>query len=128
MLTWRIFPVVFGAVVILWCFKPGMTFYPRAMGIGSKDRTVPKWFGRLWFILFGSWFITMGLSNSERVDRILSVFFPVAIGMTFLCVGIWPGWMPDRSSENRGRAWSVRIIALILGTAFLYFGLSKLRH
>lgn len=128
MLTWRIFPVVFGAVVILWCFKPGMTFYPRAMGIGSKDRPIPKWFGRLWFIFIGSWLIAMGLSNGEQFNRILSTSFAILIGVIFLCAGMWPGWMPDRSKQSGSHAWRGRIIVLLVGVIFLCVGLSELHH
>jgi len=125
---WRILPVTLGAALILWSLRPGMRFYPRAMGIGSKDRTVPRWLGRLWFILFGSWLITVNLGSSERFNRTLSASYAIAVGVIFLGVGIWSRWMPDWSKQNRDRAWLGRIIALVLGTTFLFAGLRELRH
>lgn len=124
----RVLPVVFGIAVILWCFRPGMTFYPGGMGIASKDRPLPKWLGRLWFIFIGSWLIAMGLSNGERFNRILSTSFAILIGVICLCAGMWPGWMAERTNQSGSHAWRGRIIVLLVGVIFLCVGLNELRH
>ena len=126
--TGRILPIAIGTAIILWSFRPGMTFYPGGMGVGSKDRPVPKWLGRLWFIFIGLWPITMGLSNSDRFDPLLSAFFPLAIGVICLGVGAWPHWMPDRSTDGHSHARRGRIIVLLVGLIFFCVGLSELRH
>ncbi len=42
-------------------FLPGMTFYPGGMGISNKKKPLPKWFGRLLFVVVGLGFIYFGL-------------------------------------------------------------------
>lgn len=60
----RIITVGIGAAAIVWGLIPGVTFYPGSLGLKSvAKKPVPKWFGRLWFIAFGLWFIYMGLRH-----------------------------------------------------------------
>lgn len=126
MLAWHALLIVFGIAVILWCFRPGITFYPGGMGVASKSRPVAKWLGRLWFVLIGLWLIAMGLSNGGRFNRILSATFPLAIGVIFFGVGMWPGWMFDRRKGDGSHTWRGRIIVLLVGVIFLCVGLNKL--
>ena len=58
----RIITVSLGASAIIWSLIPGGTFYPGLKG-GPNRKPVPKWFGRLWFIGVGLWFIYMGLKH-----------------------------------------------------------------
>jgi hypothetical protein len=130
MQPWRIVPIGIGGLIILYSFWPGMRFYPRALGVGSGHRTTPKWLGRLWFIFIGLWPITLGLSDSKRMDRIFSTAFPLAIGVIFLCTALWWVWMPDPGNEKgrSGHAWRGKIIVLLVGIVFLCLGLRGLYH
>jgi hypothetical protein len=61
-----------GAVV---CAFTGREFYASAFGLGDRTRPIPKWFGRLWFIGIGLWFIAIafGLPIPLVLQRALCI-------------------------------------------------------
>jgi hypothetical protein len=57
----RIVSVTIGIAAIVWAFVPGVKFYPGGFGIVNRERTIPKWQGRLLFVIVGLVFIYFGL-------------------------------------------------------------------
>jgi hypothetical protein len=57
----RVVSVGIGVAGIIWAFVPGMTFYSGGFGISNKKKPIPKWIGRIWFIIIGLGFIYLGL-------------------------------------------------------------------
>jgi hypothetical protein len=54
-----------GIAAIVWAFVPRMAF--NAGFTGRRGKPIPVWFGRLWFIAFGLWFIYMGLHAGHKI-------------------------------------------------------------
>jgi hypothetical protein len=131
MSIYRVALVVVGVAAILWCFRPGMVFYARAMGIGDKEKPIPKWSGRLWFIVIGLWLVMAGLSKSEAITRAVSSALFLVIGVVLLllaCVGMWRDKIFDQRLERSPGAWRSRAIQIGTGAVFVAVGFSLLGH
>jgi hypothetical protein len=50
---------------IIWAFVPGVEF--NTGFAGRRGKPIPRWFGRLWFVAFGLWFIYMGLHAGHKI-------------------------------------------------------------
>lgn len=61
----------------LWALINGLTsktFYARAFGLGDRTKPIPRWLGRVWFIVLGLWLIVMAWGRvSSLVPRIISI-------------------------------------------------------
>lgn len=125
-MLWETFLVIIGAAAIVWSFKPKMAFYPRAMGIGRRDRTVPRWFGRLWFIVIGLVLIASGLAQSGKLGNRVSAYLSFVIAGIFVFAAVPFRWSGDRHSNARN--WLLMLIPLALAAAFFWAGLSQLQR
>jgi hypothetical protein len=147
----RIGMVLLGIAIILWALRPGVIFYPRALGIGSKEHPIPKWSGRLWFIIGGTYCILLALLTNAQSQRILSGVVSCGVG-AYLITNIFLG---SRQSDNqaserdvvgtprrmefqrgsgpdllryRGRSRRDATIQIAVGALFLILGLTQLFH
>jgi hypothetical protein len=59
--------ITVGVATIIWCFVPGVKFYPGMIGRTENKKPIPRWSGRLWFIGFGLWFIYMGMHAAHWI-------------------------------------------------------------
>jgi len=111
--TEKVISVTIGLAAIVRAFWPGMAFYPRALGIGG-DKPIPKWFGRLWFVVFGLWFIFMGISANERIGKLSAGIFAIILGGAVIYGGVV-------TPRQEGRTvWRRRVLSLFVGLLFLF--------
>jgi hypothetical protein len=59
-------------------------FYARAFGVGDRSQTIPRWFGRLWFVVWGSIFVCAGITGSVPVlvIRVITVVIGAALAIS----------------------------------------------
>jgi hypothetical protein len=121
----KIIAVSIGLAAIIWAFWPGVTFYPRALGIGS-DKPIPKWFGRLWFVALGLWFTYMGTGANEKISKVVGAIFAIVLGSAVIYGGVIGSQRPvatDPNSETGRTVWRRKIISVAVGVLFLCIGL-----
>lgn len=77
----KVVMITIGVVTIIWAYLPGGTFYPGSFGVGDRTKPIPRWSGRLWFTVFGVWFIYSGFGGGTAllVKKIVVVGFGLAI-------------------------------------------------
>jgi|SRR5271163_524934 len=61
-------------------------FYPSAWGTGDRSRTIPKWLGRAWLAVVGSWFIYMGVRG--EIPLIVEKITAFGMGSAIIVIGV----------------------------------------
>jgi hypothetical protein len=111
--TEKVITVGIGLAAIVWAFWPGVVFYPRALGVGG-NKPIPKWFGRLWFVVFGLWFIFMGINTNERTGKLTAGIFGIILGAAVVYGG---AVVPQQEGRT---VWRRRVLSLFVGLLFLF--------
>jgi hypothetical protein len=117
----KVIAVSVGLAAIIWAFWPGVAFYPRALGIGG-DKPIPKWFGRLWFVVLGLGFIYMGVGANEKISKMVGAIFAIALGSAVIYGGVTSSQRPTATDPNgeAGRTiWRRKILSVTVGILFL---------
>jgi hypothetical protein len=108
--------VAFGLFAIVGGFV-AKEFYPRAFGIGDRSKPTPRWFGRLWFVGWGSIFVYAGITG--RVPVLVMRVITIVIGSALAIFGSLE-LLRRKASISRAR-----VLAIVIGILLVAVGLTQ---
>lgn len=123
----KILVLALGTIAIIWGNLPSGTFYPGGLGILNRDRPIPRWFGRLWFSLFGLWLIYMAIAGFTPliVERVILL----GLGAAIIASGLVTRSKSQPASAEASLGISSEpkpfggLLFIVVGVAFIVGGL-----
>ena len=105
----------------------GKRFHPGGMGIGDPTTVIPRWFGRVWFALWGSLLFYAGIKGQVPVPvmRIVATVVGASILIPTLIAAskAMSTKQPGHAQTGSGPSLRGLILSLAIGLLFIAAGL-----